>query len=1004
MDKFLRETLTGGEYDVWKKILGKETLDYIIENWNEEGEDIQECEIKALLDFCQSPDWIYEADWLKEQCFFPFYGPLLAYGADLMNTDQKNGTLFDESVQDTLMKFLFSRLENVSVRVLIREMRALKEEGKLFGEDTHKEYEHYVNCYLYKGEYRKEILKKYKAMAWMIYHQIKNFQSFIRDFETHLRDDTEELTYIFFQGKTPGQIKELKLGASDAHFGGRTVIRVTWTDGHVLYYKPRSLKNDRMYQDIYMWISGECHMESYAYRILDKGQHGWCEAVLPQDCENKEQVERYFKRLGLQLFICYLFSVKDMHFENILACGEYPVLVDLETFPGRAFSGNDLSMSGQAFTRLADSVLMTGALPVTVWNFDGQGVRLGAVGRQEKQKLPVRIPVIIGGKTSEMDVVLVHPEFEVKGNLPGLGHKTVDPSDYVNQLTEGFSQAYRFALENKPLFLTKGRAAFAINSRVLLRNTQQYHMYTQTAGNGFFMTHLWRQKLLFCNLYNSTRVPEEWKSKVVSYEVRALCQRDIPYFYMNGMRTSLFDSFGNEYENYYESSPMESYRKMVEGLSGRDEMFQERLIRLSLAMTPEDVGKMMNVRTGAGTRHEITNEDCLAGAKAIGRDLLDFSISGKDGKEVLWITLKYFGWDEMNWRIDVQSMYLYDGLAGTGLFLSALAWLTEDLEVTRAFLCVRSQLFDYTRSLLENGCPKDAPTGIFAGEGSVIYTYLIWYTLFKDPFYLLFAKKHSQCVEKIYKNDTHMDLLTGNAGLMIAWEYLYDLTKDMHYLHLAQDAGDCLRKHVMVMEQGAGFTAGGEQVPLAGMSHGCSGFILAFAGLYARSHRAEDAWMIRQLLAYEDSLYDPSINNWADLRLAPGKNTAGIDAVAWCHGAPGIFLARQAMQKYCPDIEPVIVEQDIKRALSKIGMGTYREGFCLCHGNCGNSWIVKDSNREFYEIVLGDVLERIRSRKLLPQEKFNPGFMAGISGIGYALLREVCPQLPDVLAVSLEAG
>ena len=123
MGNFLKEKITGVEYDVWKKILGKETLDNMIENWDDSGEE-DEAVSESLARFCENPGRTYKAAWLEEQCFFPFYEPLLAFWITMMEECNGWGLVrFSENVRESLLKVLFSRLEGVSIRVLIREMK-----------------------------------------------------------------------------------------------------------------------------------------------------------------------------------------------------------------------------------------------------------------------------------------------------------------------------------------------------------------------------------------------------------------------------------------------------------------------------------------------------------------------------------------------------------------------------------------------------------------------------------------------------------------------------------------------------------------------------------------------------------------------------------------------------------------------------------------------------------------------------------------------------------------
>ena len=1055
MDKTWKEQLSDGERKIWENILGKQTLEGLGEEMDraENWPDASEAEMAgALVRHCGQGERLYLVAWLKEQCFYKFYEPVLGFAVTALEKLVGNQWFgFRENIFEKLMKLLFSRIENVCLRVLVADMRDKKEQGALLGADTHEEYEYYVSAYLGDGPYRRSLLEKYSALPPILWRLMDHFTMFFSDVTEHILDDLPLLAEHFWNGQCPGAVTDITPGTSDAHFGGRCVLRITWDERYTLFYKPRSVKNDAMYQEFYGWLAEACGVKAAGYDVLDRKDHGWCVPVHPGGCGNETQVRTYFGKLGIQLFICYLFSVKDLHYENIMACGAEPFLIDMETFPGLWNFGHGTSIRELALEQINGSVMSTGALPVTIWNFDGQGVRMGALEQAGSQRLPLKVPAVVRGKTSEMEVVLIHPKLEVKGNLPTLNGQPVHPADYVDALTNGFLMAYSFACAHKPLLLEKARAVFAVNSRVLVRNTQQYFMYIQTAANPFFMTAPWRQRLFFCNLYNSTHIPEKWKTAVAGYETGAMLERDIPYFYINGLRTSLFDSKGNEYENYFDASPMEAFRKRLDGLSDKDCMFQEQMIRLTMATLPGAARRFVNTwAPKPDILNPGTKESFLEGAKTLGRGLLAAAVTDAHGRELIWPALKYFGLSEMDWRLDVQNMYLYDGLAGTGLFFAALGWLSGETMYLRAFRRIREQLFDYTAELLEKGCPKDAPTGIFNGEASLIYVYLIFHQLFHDPIYLIYARKHSEIVETIYKEDKNCDLISGNAGLIAAWIHLFDVTGENHYLELAREAGELLCGCAQPQPRGKGWNIAGEAHALAGMAHGNSGFILALSRLCQRAPSPRLEKLLEDLLEYEDSLFDETVGNWRDLRSVPaqsqekepsaggrsvqadsqgavppergqravpsaggrGVQSVGNDAVAWCHGAPGILLSRLELQKNCPALKPEMVARDIRLARKKLQSDVYRAGFCLCHGNCGTGWIAvkcaeSSGNPESHEAqalaaTLTDVLGRIKSGELLPQEKYNPGFMTGMSGIGYTLLSQCCPLFPNVLAVEIK--
>jgi lantibiotic modifying enzyme len=127
---------------------------------------------------------------------------------------------------------------------------------------------------------------------------------------------------------------------------------------------------------------------------------------------------------------------------------------------------------------------------------------------------------------------------------------------------------------------------------------------------------------------------------------------------------------------------------------------------------------------------------------------------------------------------------------------------------------------------------------------------------------------------------------------------------------------------------------------------------------------------------------------------------------AWCHGAPGIGLARL---RSLPHLDDATSRAEIRTALAT----TLAEGFgrnhSLCHGDLGNlDFVVQAAER------LGDprwrpeanrraalILESIDQEGWLcgvPLRVESPGLMTGLAGIGYGLLRLAEPtRMPSVL-------
>src|SRR5262249_51144126 len=162
-----------------------------------------------------------------------------------------------------------------------------------------------------------------------------------------------------------------------------------------------------------------------------------------------------------------------------------------------------------------------------------------------------------------------------------------------------------------------------------------------------------------------------------------------------------------------------------------------------------------------------------------------------------------------------------------------------------------------------------------------------------------------------------LDVIGGSAGCIAGLLCLDACAPSPSLRRIAAECGDHLIARARSMPHGVGwaptFPSAG---PLTGFSHGVAG--ISWVLLELATQTGEGRFRVPALggIAYERSLFSPEARNWPDLRLseAAARGTRAEPAgfgVSWCHGAPGIGLARL---RCLPHLEDPLLLAEIEAA------------------------------------------------------------------------------------------
>ncbi|MBW8879539.1 MAG: type 2 lantipeptide synthetase LanM family protein [Acidobacteria bacterium] len=929
------------------------------------------------------------------------------------------------------------RLLPLLARTLVLEMHVARLQGLLAGETAAERFAAFVER-LRQPAVAAAILNEYPVLARLVVEELETWVATSLELLARLAADWPDLVATFFAGQDPGPLTALDGGAGDRHGGGRAVRICGLASGAKLVYKPRSLAVDSHFQELLACLESLESRESgsgLSFRrlaVLDRGEYGWMEFVAARGCASAAEVALYHRRLGGLLAVLYALEATDCHFENLIAAGDQPVVVDLESLfhpridvpsPPRP----DERLAGHA---LAESVLRIGLLPFRVGESDEfDGVDLSGVAVVAGQPSPQPVLQWQGIGTDEMRAIRERVAMEGGSNRPSLDGREVEAAEYTDDMAAGFAEVYRLLVRHREELLAPGGpvARFADDPvRAVLRATRVYGLLLGESFHPDVLRDALDRDLLFDRLWVGVEeVPA--LARVVVPEHRDLRSGDIPSFTARPSSTDLWTSRGERLPGFFRDTALAGVRRRLQGLSEEDLRRQLALLRLALGtqlLNRDDVGWQGYAEADPGpplAPAELRRR-LVAAARAVGEWFADQALrddrEDRDDDHATWIGLEY---RNRLWSMVPAPEDLYAGLPGIALFLGYLGAVTgEERWTALARAAMNSLLARFEDAPASTAKPASGPEaiGAFSGWGGILYAAAHLGSLWHDPDLLATAERLAEKIPPRIESDEDLDVVGGAAGAILGLLALHRAAGSRRALAVAVLCGERLLARSQPAGPGLGWlTRLATERPQIGFSHGNAGIGLALVELGAT---AGDARFLAAGLAawdWEREAFWPELRRWlagGDGQSPPPESTV---AVAWCYGAPGVGLARLKALAHVrePAARRALLEE-LTEAVQKTVEHGFGENHCQCHGDLGNLDFLLQARQSLGDPALDDAIDR-QTRIVLASIARDgwlcgtrggvesPGLMNGFAGIGYGLLRLADPgRVPSVLALEPPAG
>ncbi|MET9225285.1 type 2 lanthipeptide synthetase LanM family protein [Lentzea sp. NPDC003310] len=539
------------------------------------------------------------------------------------------------------------------------------------------------------------IFNRYPVLARLLAQACEQAVSTHHELSSRFTRDRGRIVRTIFDGVDPGALISIEMGQGDAHQQGRTVAVLTFESGAKLVYRPRPLGLHVRFTDQLAWLSTRTGITFRTPRLLPRDGYGWIEHIAHEPCADVAGVAEFYQRLGALLALLYAVDGTDMHYENLIACGDQPVLVDVETLFHPTLTQADADPATLALVR---SVHRTALLPHVLLGDNGVA-DVSGVGGDQGVLSPVNAVDWEDAGTDRMRLVRRPKTSSGASNRPLLGDVPAEPADYQDPLLAGFRAGYDAIVEHRDELLRLVRQCVDEEVRFVARATRQYARLLDESTHPSVLADALDRDLAFGVLV----VDDPLLDRLVPFEVSDLWRGDVPLFTCRPGSTDLWTASGLRLPGMLPEPGLHAVTRKVLAMSEVDRHDQQWVIQALLASRPRPVSH----RSGAPVPGHVAAVDpdparLLVAACGIADQILAHAVTGRD--RVNWLGLELV--DDRHWTVQPLGAGLSNGYTGVALFLAELGALTG-----------AARYVDFARDALR---PLPALLEVFAGEPELV--------------------------------------------------------------------------------------------------------------------------------------------------------------------------------------------------------------------------------------------------------------------------------------------
>ena len=875
----------------------------------------------------------------------------------------------------------------------------------------------------------KEFFVNYPALARLLFTRInfwiRNAELFFKRF----KKDRTQVANMLGVKKGAVVVSTINTNLSESHNCGKNVFLVFISSGKTpdalvrekgetsgfspksfiehkcVVYKQKNMRSDYNVYDFVRQLNKRgLFISHYIPRIVVGDEYGWMEYIEHKQCTTVSEVKKYFERMGSLLAIMYLLGGTDCNSENVICCGSYPILIDLETTfsPDMLLSEPHLNKLNEYIDKVyGDSVSRVGMLPQ--WVLDAStdvsdnSALWGMTGKQ-RGDYPRMVWHNINRKS--MYFKYMPDELKLNKNVVYLKGKSQQYANYADCVLTGFERTYKLLLRNKKWLLSAKitRLFDNLKIRFVFRATRIYTILLDYLNHPDFMRSGTSRSVemdilskgLLTNLDNKHLF---WN--ILDSEYTSLDNGDIPYYWTYTNDTDMYDTNGKLFDKAFSTTGYKAFLSRIKHLSTEDLNFQKKITRGSLQTIAVEQSVKIPRLIKKDVPVVVRKQDLLTISADIARKIIDSRIDASD-ERCTWMSYvsnvvsQAFGYKPIG-------LDLANGNVGVAVFLSAL-YSVENKPLYRKYAL---KTLNPVVDILKEGWSKKEFVSRFGlggttGLGSLIYGIAKIYEYTEEARLLCVIDTFIDLVDPhSIDKSVRADVVSGTAGCLLSLIFVYELMGNRRYL----DKAKVLVERILAsaVTDGNKFRGWKYQADkyLLGFSHGSSGILYALSRFlkHVDDKRAVDT--IRRTLEFEEKEFVKDANNWPDYRF----EEVNPNAVSWCHGATGVGLSRLELLNNA--IFRIQATKDTDRAYKKTLESGVHELDTLCCGNSGRVdfllelGLVGYTNKGFKKAeelasVMIHEYKKTGNFNCFPDfitKDNNVGFYQGLAGIGYELLR-----------------